>query len=136
MGIGPNSAATEAAMDGPNVSPVPMTLGPSHRQVSLCADIQAGNHKVYADGNSLLHQCRKNCMIGWNLGIRNGGQQKRSLYILELLPIDDMGVKIQAHLVQRLGNVADGRFAIPAIIEVHSQWSKAKVLNHFCNVSA
>jgi hypothetical protein len=48
------------------------------------------------------------------------------LDVLELLPIDYMGVEVDAQPIERLRDVAHCNFGVPPIVQMYGQWSQTQ----------
>ena len=75
-------------------------------------------------------------MVSRNLGIRDRCLEEGELEIPELLPVEDLGIQIDAERSEDLLDVADRQLGIPAIVQVHGQRPEAELLRHVRDIRA
>jgi hypothetical protein len=125
-----------ALVEPVDVAPVVVTLRPGWRQHELVDPIDAEHHVLNAQLPRHLHDGRRDRVVAWNLGVGRRGLQERELQVSELLPVEYLGVKVEAEALDGLLDVVDRGLAVPPVVEVHRHAAKAVPLAQQCNVRA
>ena len=60
--------------------------------------------------------------------VRHLRLEERELQVLHLLPVDDLGVQVEAQAVDQLLDVVDGLLGVPAGVDVEDQRPQAELL--------
>src|SRR5216683_67289 len=115
-------SGSEASVNGLDVLQVEVAIAPPKGHDRYADHVRSQDDVAYPTLARDAVQGREDCMVSGDLAIRSRGLQERELKILELLPINHVGVQVDVQLLDHILDVCNRQLRVPTIVQMNGEW--------------